>query len=123
MRDSRGVPTFRAVTTLDLAAMLQRHGGDATRLVQILHEVTAALGYVPPATITELAARLGVSRAHVEGVVGFYSFFSAEPQGRFRVRFSDNITDQMAGRLGVVWLPAGLPSSDEVAIIAGSVPR
>ena len=97
MRDSRGVPTFRAVTTLDLAAMLQRHGGDATRLVQILHEVTAALGYVPPATITELAARLGVSRAHVEGVVGFYSFFSAEPQGRFRVRFSDNITDQMAG--------------------------
>ncbi|MBK7073245.1 MAG: NAD(P)H-dependent oxidoreductase subunit E [Myxococcales bacterium] len=77
--------------------MLQRHGGDATRLVQILHEVTAALGYVPPATITELAARLGVSRAHVEGVVGFYSFFSAEPQGRFRVRFSDNITDQMAG--------------------------
>ncbi|MBP6843896.1 MAG: NAD(P)H-dependent oxidoreductase subunit E [Kofleriaceae bacterium] len=85
------------MTTLDLAAMLQRHGGDATRLVQILHEVTAALGYVPPATITELAARLGVSRAHVEGVVGFYSFFSAEPQGRFRVRFSDNITDQMAG--------------------------
>ncbi|MBL8619849.1 MAG: NAD(P)H-dependent oxidoreductase subunit E [Myxococcales bacterium] len=85
------------MTTLDLAAMVQRHGGDATRLVQILHEVTAALGYVPPATITELAARLGVSRAHVEGVVGFYSFFSAAPQGRFRVRFSDNITDQMAG--------------------------
>ena len=85
------------MTTLDLAAILQRHGGDPTRLVQILHDVTAALGHVPPATITELAARLGVARAHVEGVVGFYSFFSAAPQGRFRVRFSDNITDQMAG--------------------------
>jgi [NiFe] hydrogenase diaphorase moiety large subunit len=83
--------------TLDLAAIVQQHGGDPTRLVQILHDVTAVAGYVPPAAITELAARLGVARAHVEGVVGFYSFFSSEPRGRYRVRFSDNITDRMAG--------------------------
>jgi hypothetical protein len=49
--------------TLDLAAIVQQHGGDPTRLVQILHDVTAAAGYVPPAAITELAARLGVPRA------------------------------------------------------------
>jgi [NiFe] hydrogenase diaphorase moiety large subunit len=33
----------------------------------------------------------------VEGVVGFYAFLSAEPRGQFRVLFSDNITDVMAG--------------------------
>jgi [NiFe] hydrogenase diaphorase moiety large subunit len=30
-------------------------------------------------------------------VVGFYSFFATEPRGRYRVLFSDNITDEMAG--------------------------
>jgi len=54
-------------------------------------------GCVSPTVITQLARALGVSRGRVEGVVGFYSFFNSEPRGRFRVLFSDNITDQMAG--------------------------
>ena len=54
-------------------------------------------GYISPERITELAQALGVSRGRVEGVVGFYAFFSSEPRGRFRVLFSDNITDEMAG--------------------------
>jgi [NiFe] hydrogenase diaphorase moiety large subunit len=84
-------------SSLDLHAIVLRHQRDASRLVQILHDVTAAAGYVSPATITELAQQLGVSRGHVEGVVGFYSFFFAEPRGRYRVLFSDGITDEMSG--------------------------
>jgi [NiFe] hydrogenase diaphorase moiety large subunit len=63
----------------------------------MLHEVMAVEGYISPTTITALAAALGVPRGQVEGVVGFYAFFSSEPRGRFRVLFSDNITDEMAG--------------------------
>jgi len=57
----------------------------------------AVEGHVSPPVITELANRLGLARAHVEGVVGFYAFFDSKPQGRFRVLFSDNVTDEMAG--------------------------
>ncbi len=82
---------------LDLSAILAKHENDPTRLVAILHDVMAIAGAVTPPVITELAKRLGVSRGQVEGVVGFYSFFSTEPRGKFRVLFSDNITDEMAG--------------------------
>lgn len=80
-----------------VAAVVARHHADPSRLVQILHDVMAVAGMVSPPVITELARVLGVSRGQVEGVVGFYSFFSEKDRGRFRVHFSDNITDQMAG--------------------------
>ena len=82
---------------VDLGAILARHGHAPSRLLQILREVMAELGCVPPPVITELARELGVPRGQVEGVVGFYAFLSAEPRGLFRVLFSDNITDVMAG--------------------------
>ncbi len=81
----------------DLDALVARHGRDPSHLLPILHEVMAAAGCVAPPAITEIARALGVPRARVEGVVGFYSFFSSEPRGRFRVLFSDNVTDEMAG--------------------------
>lgn len=83
--------------TASVAAILARHGHHATRLVQILRDVMSRCGYLSPATITQVAAGLSLSRAQVEGVAGFYSFFATEPQGRYRVRFSDNITDQLSG--------------------------
>jgi len=82
---------------LDLSAIVARHHGDPSRLVQILHEVMASEGYISPPVITDLARALGVSRGQVEGVVGFYAFFSSEFRGRFTVLFSDNITDELAG--------------------------
>ena len=81
----------------DLSAILTRHGYDPTRLVQILRDLMAAEGRLRPKSITELSTALHVPRARVEGVAGFYSFFSGEDRGRFRVLFSDNITDEMSG--------------------------
>ncbi|MEZ4390168.1 MAG: NAD(P)H-dependent oxidoreductase subunit E, partial [Polyangiales bacterium] len=83
--------------TLDLDAITSQHRSDPTRLVQMLRDVMEVEGRVSPAVITALAARLGLPRAQVEGVVGFYAFFHAEDRGRYRVLFSDNITDEMAG--------------------------
>jgi len=81
----------------DLHAVVVRHGREPSRLLAMLHEITQVFGYVPPSVVTELSALLGLARAQIEGVVGFYAFFSTEPRGRFRVLFSDNITDEMAG--------------------------
>ncbi len=82
---------------LDLAVLLERHHHDPTRLVQILRDVQEAASWISPATITELAGRLGLPRAKVEGVAGFYSFFATRPLGEYRVLFSDDITDQFLG--------------------------
>lgn len=113
--------------SLELSAILTRHQHDASRLVQILHEVMAAEGFVSPPVITELARALGVSRGHVEGVVGFYSFFASEPRGRFRVLFSDNVTDEMAGGhelrqrlLGAFGLELGQVSQDGLVSIGAT---
>jgi [NiFe] hydrogenase diaphorase moiety large subunit len=83
----------------DMSGILAKHLNDPTRLVQILRDVMQKHGFVSPQVITQLSDALGLPRGHVEGVVGFYSFFSTEPRGRFRVLFSDNITDQMAGSI------------------------
>ncbi len=82
---------------LNLSAIVARHGGDPSRLVQILRDVMDAEGHVAPPVITALASTLGVSRGQVEGVVGFYSFLDSEPRGKYRVLFSDNITDELSG--------------------------
>jgi len=37
----------------------------------------------------------------VESVVQFYSFLHDKPRGRYRILFSDNITDRMLGSLAL----------------------
>jgi [NiFe] hydrogenase diaphorase moiety large subunit len=81
----------------DLKQIVTRHRADGSRLVQILREVMASRGWISSGCMTELAGALGLPYAHIAGVASFYSFFATEPRGRFRVLFSDNITDEMAG--------------------------
>src|SRR5512147_2122299 len=95
MKSPRGMPFP------DLTGLLERHRHDPTRLVQLLRDVQEAAGWNSPATITELAGRLGLPRARVEGVAGFYSFFSTSPRGEYRVLFSDCIADQFLGSAGL----------------------
>ncbi|MCC6334720.1 MAG: NAD(P)H-dependent oxidoreductase subunit E [Myxococcales bacterium] len=85
------------LSTSALGGLLQRHQNDPSRLVQILREVQDANGVISPRDVTELAQALGLPRARVEGVAGFYSFLSTVPRGQYRVLFSDNITDQLQG--------------------------
>ncbi len=87
--------------SLDLDALLARHGHDPTRLVQILRDVIAIQNRITPADITRLGAALNIPRARVEGVTEFYAFLGTGPRGRFHVLFSDNITDEMAGSVAL----------------------
>ena len=80
-----------------LLPILDARRRDPGELVQILREAQEALGYLPAAALTLIARAVGVPRARVEGVAGFYSFLHLAPVGRYRVLFSDNITDRMLG--------------------------
>src|SRR5512138_2368030 len=99
--------------------ILARYGGARTALVQILRDVQAIDGWLPPATITYIADKVGLPRARVEGVAGFYSFLHLKPAGRYRVLFSDNITDRMVDNISLLerlcaslWLEQGKTSED-----------
>ena len=80
-----------------LDKILLRHGRDPLGLVQILREAQELAGWLPRDLLAELARELKLTLAHVEGVVGFYRFFHTRPVGRYRLLFSDNITDRMLG--------------------------
>jgi len=110
------MPT-QAGTALD--AILTQHARQPTELLQILREVQEVAGWIPPALQTRIAGHLGLPRARVEGVVGFYSFLHDTPAGEYRVLFSDNITDRMLGNQGLfeafcqrLWLERGKCSED-----------
>ena len=94
-------------------------GGEPTLLVQVLRAAQELEGWLPPATITYIAARLGLPRAQVEGVAGYYAFLHLVPVGRYHVLFSDNVTDRMAGSEALLerlctnlWIERGKVSED-----------
>ncbi len=102
-----------------VTAVTDKHNRDGTRLMQILREVQEAHGWLPPEAITAIASAIGWPRAKVESTAGFYSFFHTEPRGRYRVLWSDNITDRMLGNMGLMdalckklWLEPGRVSED-----------
>jgi [NiFe] hydrogenase diaphorase moiety large subunit len=107
-------PTDAAVT-----AALERRGREPVQLLQLLREVQEQHGWLPPAALGLLARELRLPLARVRGVASFYSFLSMEPAGRYRVLFSDNVTDRMQGSTGLMtefcrklWLEPGQVSED-----------
>jgi formate dehydrogenase subunit gamma len=50
-------------------------------LLEVLHAIQAALGYVPAAAVPVVAEELNLSRAEVHGVVSFYHYFRRSRPG------------------------------------------
>jgi formate dehydrogenase subunit gamma len=65
-----------------LAAHRSRPGA----LIEILHAIQDAIGFVPPAALSPVATALNLSRAEVHGVVTFYHHFRTTPPGRHLVQ-------------------------------------
>ncbi|MDR0422147.1 MAG: NAD(P)H-dependent oxidoreductase subunit E [Proteiniphilum sp.] len=56
-------------------------GNDPGELINVLHEVQHAFGYIPAEVQEAVARNLHLSAAQVYGVVTFYTFFSMIPKG------------------------------------------
>ena len=110
-----------AMTDLEprVRRIVTRWDHDPTGLVQILREVQEEFGYLPPPAAVEIARLLRIPYSRVTGVASFYSFMALQPRGSYRVLFSDNITDRMAGNERLMealchrlWVEPGKVSED-----------
>ena len=50
-------------------------------LMPLLHEIQASLGHIPRDCVATIASGMGLSRAEVHGVIGFYHDFHDQPRG------------------------------------------
>jgi len=105
-------------------ATLAHYRGDPHYIVQMLREIQEACDWISPAAIDHLQNALGLPRTKIEGVAGFYSFLYTRPRGRYRVLFSDNITDRMLGNMELLdymckqlWVERGKVSEDGLVSI------
>jgi len=66
--------------------ILRPYAGKPSELIQALHRVQSALGYVPKEAQEVVAAVVGVPLSQVRGVLTFYHFFRTRPSGRHIIR-------------------------------------
>jgi len=78
----KSLPTEELETVRRIVADMKNRPGP---LIEVLHAVQAALGYVPAAAVPIVAEALNLSRAEVHGVVTFYHFFRETPPGKHTV--------------------------------------
>ena len=71
--------------------------GGADRLLQYLYEIQYQYSFIPEQAVKYLAEKLNVTEAHIQGVIGFYSFLHSTPRGDYDILVSDSITDHMLG--------------------------
>lgn len=102
-----------------LDSILLRRKFNPNELLQILREAQEHYGYIHSDAIDYLSEKLKFPRSKIEGVAGFYSFIYLQPQGEYRVLFSDNITDRMLGNMDLMasmcaqlWVEPGKLSED-----------
>jgi formate dehydrogenase subunit gamma len=75
-----------ANANVDAKAICARHGDRSDALIEILHDVQEAAGFVPHASIPIIANSLNLSRADVHGVMSFYHDFKSQKQGSVVVK-------------------------------------
>jgi [NiFe] hydrogenase diaphorase moiety large subunit len=102
-----------------VSAAVARYRGNPNYIVQMLREIQEACDWISPEAIDCLQSALRLPRTKIEGVAGFYAFLYTRPRGRYRVLFSDNITDRMLGNMELLdymceqlWVERGKTSED-----------
>jgi [NiFe] hydrogenase diaphorase moiety large subunit len=79
------------------ADLLRQWEHDPYNLLQILIGVQQAFQHISSTAVDLISDKLSLSRATIEGVIGFYSFLHAQQRGLYDLLMSDNIVDQMSG--------------------------
>ena len=84
---------------------------DESSLIFVLKEAQGIFGYLPKEVQLHIAKRLGISPATVYGVVSFYSYFSVNPIGEYKisvclgtvcfVKGSDKVMAEFEKQLGI----------------------
>jgi formate dehydrogenase subunit gamma len=65
-----------------VASAVEKYADMPGGLLPLLHQVQASLGHVPKDCVATIASGMGLSRAEVHGVIGFYHDFHDQPRGQ-----------------------------------------
>ena len=68
-----------------LQEIILKHKDTPGALIPILHEAQNIYGYLPPEVLHEIAKGLNKPEAEVYGVATFYSQFSLQKKGKYRI--------------------------------------
>ena len=66
-------------------AILENYPQEKDRLIGILNDVQERFGYVPKEAQIVISEYLGISLAEIYGVITFYSRFTLEPKGKYKI--------------------------------------
>ena len=77
--------------------LVARYPRPETALLPCLHLCQDALRHVPPEFQAFMAEKLGLSPAHVRGVVTFYEMYSERPLGRHLLQVCRTLPCMLAG--------------------------
>jgi [NiFe] hydrogenase diaphorase moiety large subunit len=80
-----------------ITRIVERHGKDAGRLMDIVLDVHKELGFLSDDSVDGIAKALGIHRVQVQDMASFYSFFSRKPAARHTIRLSNCVVDKMHG--------------------------
>ncbi len=80
-----------------IKSILDKYQTDASRLIDILHEVMDEYGFVSAETISQVSEGLRISEAQVNETISFYHFFSDKPRGKYNIFLNNSITSCMRG--------------------------
>ncbi len=94
-----------------LKAVIEKYKKESGALIPVLHEAQDIYGYLPIEVQQKIAEGLGISMAEIYGVVTFYTQFSTNPKGQYKigvclgtacyVKGSGNILDKIKDKLGI----------------------
>ncbi|WP_300531006.1 NAD(P)H-dependent oxidoreductase subunit E [Maricaulis sp.] len=69
-----------------IAEICAHYKDEPSALIEILHDVQARFGHVGDEAARDIAARLNITRADVQGVRSFYSDFTTAPASPARIK-------------------------------------
>ncbi len=84
--------------SLQIKSVAKKYNNDASRLMDILLDITNEQGYISETDMADLAESLNISRTDIEQTVSFYHFFSTEPRGKYTVYLDNSVVACMMGR-------------------------
>jgi len=106
-------PAFKGTKEQEqqLMEVINKHKGTDGALIPVLHEAQEIYGYLPVEVQAIISKNLGVTMAEIYGVVTFYTQFTTQPKGEYKigvclgtacyVKGSGDILNKIKEKLGI----------------------
>jgi NADH-quinone oxidoreductase subunit E len=67
-------------------SVIERYGRDPSRIIGMLQDIQAGLGYLPREELRFLAGELGIPLSRIYAISTFYRAFNLSPRGRHEIK-------------------------------------